>query len=243
MNALVRLLVALSAAPALPGARCAAPAPATDAGRAAGHRRRPRRTDDPDLDPNRAQPDFTLVDLPTTLRLPRDKLRVPRHAPLRPAARRRATSAICSRTSSASTRARRSASSFASGCSAARRCGIHRTSDRTIQFFGQDQVLRASRRFPRRPRASWASMDGTDNFSDSYSPALGVIVSRELGDHGALYAEPIWVNNTNPIPRNWSTTTTRSSLGLGARLRIRPHTSTSSRGVAAASPATSRATR
>ena len=29
--------------------------------------------DDPDLDPNRNQPDFTLVNLPTTLRVPRYK--------------------------------------------------------------------------------------------------------------------------------------------------------------------------
>ena len=30
--------------------------------------------DDPDLDPNRAQPDFILLTLPTTLRLPRHKM-------------------------------------------------------------------------------------------------------------------------------------------------------------------------
>jgi hypothetical protein len=29
--------------------------------------------DDPDMDPNPAQPDFTVVNLPTTLRLPRHK--------------------------------------------------------------------------------------------------------------------------------------------------------------------------
>src|SRR5678815_4521029 len=49
-----------------------------------------------------------------------------------------------------------------------------------------------------------ASMDGTDNFSDSYSPALGVVLSRELGSHGAIYFEPIWVNNSNPLPSELS---------------------------------------
>jgi uncharacterized beta barrel domain-containing protein DUF5777 len=69
----------------------------------------------------------------------------------------------------------------------------------------------------------WASMDGTNNFRDSYSPALGLIVSRELGRWGALYAEPIWVNNTNPEPSELTDEDNSSFIvGLGARLRIRP---------------------
>ncbi len=43
-------------------------------------------------------------------------------------------------------------------------------------------------------------MDGTDNFTESYSPGLGAVISRTLGQHGALYLEPIWVNNTNRLP-------------------------------------------
>ena len=43
-------------------------------------------------------------------------------------------------------------------------------------------------------------MDGTNNFRDSYSPALGAVISRTLGEHGALYLEPIWVNNSNRLP-------------------------------------------
>ena len=44
-----------------------------------------------------------------------------------------------------------------------------------------------------------ASIDGTDNFSDSYTPALGAVVSWELGSFGAVYLEPMWVNNSNPL--------------------------------------------
>ena len=76
--------------------------------------------------------------------------------------------------------------------------GINRTSDRTIQFFSQYQLTN-QQSFPV-GIGIWGSIDGTNNFSDSYSPALGAVVSRELGRYGAVYAHPIWVNNTNPEP-------------------------------------------
>ena len=31
---------------------------------------------------------------------------------------------------------------------------------------------------------------------------MGVVLSRELGNYGAVYVEPIWVNNSNPLPGN-----------------------------------------
>src|SRR4029077_12791749 len=78
--------------------------------------------------------------------------------------------------------------------------GIHRTSDKTIEFFGQYGVLRQG---PGRPLeiAALASVEGTNNFQDSKSPALGAIVSRRVGTHAAFYVEPIWVNNSNPLPK------------------------------------------
>ena len=98
--------------------------------------------------------------------------------------------------------------------------GINRTSERTIQFFGQYD-LKSQQSFPV-GLGVWASMDGTNNFRDSYSPALGLIVSRELGRYGALYAEPIWINNSNPEPSELVDDNDSFIVGLGARLRIRP---------------------
>ena len=99
--------------------------------------------------------------------------------------------------------------------------GVHRTSDKTIQFFAQHQVARQGDRLPVTIDAI-ATAEGTNNFKDSYSPGVGAVVSRTLGRHGALYVEPIWINNTNPDPSELADDTSSFMLGLGARLRVRP---------------------
>jgi hypothetical protein len=43
-----------------------------------------------------------------------------------------------------------------------------------------------------------------------------------LGEHGALYAMPMYVNNTNALPSELADDNSSMLLGLGARLRIRP---------------------
>jgi len=101
--------------------------------------------------------------------------------------------------------------------------GIHRTSNRTIEFFGQYSVARQS-------SSMWfdisalATIDGTNNFKDSYSPTLGLIVTREFGDNGAVYVEPIWVNNSNVEPKELVDHNDSFLLGLGTRIRVRPTT-------------------
>ena len=44
-----------------------------------------------------------------------------------------------------------------------------------------------------------ANVDGTDNFSDEFSPGFAVVLSRELGDRGAIYFQPSYVGNSNLI--------------------------------------------
>ena len=66
------------------------------------------------------------------------------------------------------------------------------------------------------------TVDGTNNFRDSYSPGIGAVISRSLGRHGAVYAQPIWVNNSNPLPSELVDDNDTFLLGIGARLRIRP---------------------
>ena len=51
---------------------------------------------------------------------------------------------------------------------------------------------------------------------------MGAIVSREIGDVAALYVEPIWVNNTNPLPTQLVNNNNTFIVGLGARVRVRP---------------------
>jgi hypothetical protein len=99
--------------------------------------------------------------------------------------------------------------------------GIHRTSDRTIEFFSQYGVIRQGGRSPVDVSAL-ASVEGTNNFRDSYSPALGVVISRSIGDAAAFYVEPIWVNNSNPLPSQLVDHNSTFMIGVGARVRVRP---------------------
>lgn len=99
--------------------------------------------------------------------------------------------------------------------------GLHRTSDKTLEFFGQYSLLRQTSGSPLDVTAL-AAIDGTNNFQDSYTPVLGAIVSRKVGDVAALYATPMWLNNTNRLPKEVVDDNDTVAVGLGARLRIRP---------------------
>ncbi len=177
---------------------------------------------------NPAQPDFTLVGLPTTLRLPRGTLafRVT-HRFARPLGQ----------------------GSFGDlaedffgldvggliglelryGVLPGWQVGIHRTSDRTIQFFTQYNAIRQREG---RPFAidAFASAEGTNNFKSEdpttptgegiRSPAIGAIVSTTIGRRAGVYAMPVWVNNTNALPEELVDDNSTLALGLGARLRV-----------------------
>jgi hypothetical protein len=67
------------------------------------------------------------------------------------------------------------------------------------------------------------SIDGTNNFRDSYTPAVGAIVSRTIGDYAAFYLHPLWVNNTNPLPSEVAGDDNSALLvGIGGRVRVAP---------------------
>ena len=100
--------------------------------------------------------------------------------------------------------------------------GIYRTSDKTIQFFGQYE-LKSQKSFPVGISAL-ATAEGTNNFRDSYSPGIAAVISREIGDRAALYVEPAWVNNTNPRPTELVDDNDTTVIGLGTRLRVRKST-------------------
>jgi hypothetical protein len=169
---------------------------------------------------NRSQPDFTLINLPTGLRLPQWKsaFRVTHRftralgdgdfGDLAGDAFGLDSGAIIGM-------------EFRIGIVPGGQVGIHRTNDKTIQLFGQYDLKQQSESFPL-GIAAWASVDGTNNFKDSYSPALGAILTREFGDRGAVHVEPIWVNNSNFLPSEVVDDNDTVMLGLGARIRVRP---------------------
>ena len=99
--------------------------------------------------------------------------------------------------------------------------GLHRSSNgKTVELFGQYGLVRQTQ--APLDISALVTIEGTDNFKDSYSPALGVIVSRTVGEWAAFYVEPIWVNNTNALPQELVDDNDTFMVGIGARIRIRP---------------------
>jgi len=176
--------------------------------------------DDPDLDLSFEQPDFTLVALPTTLRLPRFKsaFRVTHRfgRPLGQGDFGDLVEDLFGLDSGAQI-----GLEYRFGLMRGLQAGIHRTSDKTIEFFSQYNVLQQGDASPV-ALGVLASIDGTDNFRDKYSPALGVAISRTIPGVAAFYLEPVWVNNSNPLPSELSDDNDSFLLGLGARVRVRP---------------------
>jgi hypothetical protein len=170
---------------------------------------------------NRSQPDFTLINLPTGLRLPKWKsaFRVTHRftRPLGDGDFGDLAGDLFGLDGGAII-----GMEFRMGIIDGGQVGIYRTNnDKTIQFFGQYDLRQQSESFPI-GIAAWASIDGTNNFRDSYSPALGAILTREFGEHGAIHLEPIWVNNTNQRPSEIVDDNDTFLLGVGGRIRIRP---------------------
>jgi hypothetical protein len=191
--------------------------------------------DDPDLDLSVSQPDFTIVTLPTTLRLPRFKsaFRVTHRfgRPLGAGDFGDLAGDLFGLDSGAQI-----GLEYRFGVMRGLQAGIHRTSNKTIEFFGQYNLLQQSGSSPI-GLGVFASIDGTSNFGMScqtrspdgscavrsnYTPALGVAVSRTLGSFGAVYVEPMWVNNSNPAPDALVDDNDTFLVGVAARLRVRP---------------------
>jgi len=61
------------------------------------------------------------------------------------------------------------------------------------------------------------AIEGDNNFRENYAPALGVVIGRTVNDRLALYATPLWVHNTGT---GGSTNENTGLLGLGGRVRV-----------------------
>lgn len=175
--------------------------------------------DDPDMDLNRSEPDFTLITLPTNLRLPKYKsaFRVTHRfgRPLGQGDFGALAEDLFGLDSGAQI-----GLEYRFGLMRGLQVGLNRTSNRTIEFFTEYNVWQ-QKNHPIAISVN-ATIEGTNNFRDSYSPSVGVVLSRELGNYGAVYVEPIWVNNSNPLPGELTDDNDTFMVGLGARIRVRP---------------------
>jgi hypothetical protein len=167
-----------------------------------------------------SEPDFTLIGLPTTLRMPRfgSAFRVT-HRFTRSLGQGNFGDLLAD--GFGTDGGAQIGLEYRFGILSGTQVGVHRTSDKTIQFFGQQQLVRQGEEMPVGIDVI-GTIEGRNNFQESYSPAIGAVVSRKLGRHGAVYAQPIWVGNTNPQSDDVVNDDNTFIVGLGARLRIRP---------------------
>jgi hypothetical protein len=94
---------------------------------------------------------------------------------------------------------------------------VYRTGlDKTFQFYGKYDAVRQGDSSPV-SLSALVSVEGVDNFQKQYSPALGVAVSRMVADRLAVYATPVWVHNTAA-----SLNIDRDTffVGIGGRVRV-----------------------
>jgi hypothetical protein len=190
--------------------------------------------DDPDLDLVPLQPDFTIVAMPTALRLPRFKssFRIT-HRFGRPLGQGDFGNLL--EDFFGIDAGAQIGLEYRFGIMRGTQIGIHRTNDRTIELFAQYDLMQERDGRPVN-LAVIGSIDGPNNFRGSsndptnpaasttpdYSPAVGVVISRSFAPVGTIFVHPIWVNNSNPLPSELADDNDSVLIGVGTRLRIRP---------------------
>jgi hypothetical protein len=184
----------------------AAPPPQTPAERA-----------DPDARVDPLQPDFNLAALPTTLRMPRGKFAF------------RVTHRFTRELGSGDfgdlisdlfgiDGGAQVGLELRYGLLPGTQIGVHRTSDRTIQLFAQQSILKQRDGAPI-GLDGIATYEGGDNLRERQLGTFGVVMSRNVRRRAALYVEPMYVTDANPFETGDDYSVL---LGLGARVRIRP---------------------
>ena len=188
------------------------PAPATAASSSAAA----QSAGDDDAALDLAEPDFTLVNIPTTMRLPLHKgdfhLTHRFNGNLRQGTFGQQASDLFGIDEGA-------AISFEYRYAVARHLEVaaSRTNfDRTIQLFGKYDGVHQGAAIPVSV-SGLASVEGHNNFKERFAPALGAVVSREIQQRVALYASPIWVHNAAAAS---GVTRDTFFVGVGGRLRI-----------------------
>lgn len=176
------------------------------------------RFDDEALIP--AEPDFTLISLPTALRLPvfKSAFRVT-HRFLRPLGDGDFGDLVGD--AFGLDNGAQIGLEYRFGIIPNGQLGVQRTSDKTIEFFTEYGVFRQGQILPVEI-AVIATTEGGNNFKDAKTPSVGAIISRRVGKRAAFYVEPIYVNNSNPLPKELVDHNDTFMIGLGARIRVRP---------------------
>jgi Membrane bound beta barrel domain (DUF5777) len=167
--------------------------------------------DDYEIDP--LDPDFTVINLPTTLRLPKHKLafRVT-HRFSRPLGRGDFSDLLGDLFGLDS--GAQIGLGLRFGLASGTQLEVYRISDKTLQFQAHQSVLRQSE--GPLGLSVTAGVEGADNFGEDHSPNVGVVASRVLGDRATVFVAPYWVGNVDLAGDGESS----FIVGLGSRLRL-----------------------
>ena len=94
---------------------------------------------------------------------------------------------------------------------------VYRTAvDQTLQLYGKYDAVRQSDVTPL-SLSALVSVEGADNFQERYSPAVGLVASRTVSDRVAVYGTPLWVHNTAALLNIDRDT---YMVGIGGRVRV-----------------------
>ena len=169
-----------------------------------------------DAEPVLAEPDFRVLNLPSTLRLPVHgssfQLTHRFNGNLRQGSFTGNASNLFGLDQGAAV-----GFEYRFGVARDLQAAIYRTAiDKTLQFYGKYDAVRQNQSMPV-SLSALLSVEGADNFQERSSPAVGVVVSRMVADRLAVYATPIWVHNTAALLNIDRDTT---MVGVGGRVRV-----------------------
>jgi hypothetical protein len=94
--------------------------------------------------------------------------------------------------------------------------------DRTIQLYAKYDAIHQDSGNPISV-SGLLSIEGGDNFSKRYAPSVGATISHQFDDVVAVYAVPLWVHNISPLLAEITGVKDNTFfIGVGGRVRIRP---------------------
>ena len=142
-----------------------------------------------------AEPDFVVVNLPTTLRLPRfrSNFRITHRF-----AGNLRNGTLGQQASNLFGIDQGAIIGFEYRFAVARyvQAAFYRSSfDKTIQLHGKYDAVQQRGSMPV-SLSPLVSIEGADNFQEKYAPAAGVVMSRQFGTRIAGYVTPMWAHNT-----------------------------------------------
>ena len=173
-------------------------------------------TSNDDSEPVLAEPDFRVLNLPSTLRLPvhgsNFQLTHRFNGNLRQGSFTDNASKLFGLDQGAAV-----GFEYRFGIARHLQAAVYRTAiDKTFQFYGKYDAVRQDHVTPV-SLSALLSVEGADNFQERYSPAVGVAVSRIIADRLGMYVTPVWVHNTAALLNIDRDTV---MIGLGGRGRV-----------------------